>query len=100
NIELVAQTAEACVDISHLILDLILQPPSKIDICTRNSKEEYAQLSRLLLFSKLSNTPVSFVVPVCPDYNSQYMLQEGIGEIGFKALGAIEKVKELFESKG
>jgi len=89
----------ACVDSSRLALELLLQPPKGIEVCSRNPKAELPQLAKLLVQSKLRNEPVPFMVPCCPDTN-QYRLGDGLGEIVPKGLDYCDDVQQLFAKHG
>lgn len=93
------EVQSACVDSSKLALELLLQPPKGIEVCSRNPKAELPQLAKLLVQSKLYDQPVPFMVPCCPDTN-QYRLGDGLGEIVPKGLDYCEDVQQLFAKHG
>ncbi|GEM_PF-2863903 len=94
-----AQVQSACVDSSRLALELLLQPPKGIEVCSRNPKIELPQLAKLFVRSKLREQPAPFVVPCCPDTN-QYRLGDGLGEVVPKGLDYCEEVQQLFAKHG
>lgn len=93
------EVQSACVDSSKLALELLLQPPKGIEVCTRNPKIELPQLAKLLVRSKLYDQPVPFMVPCCPDTN-QYRLGDGLGEVVPKGLDYCDEVQQLFTKHG
>lgn len=91
-----ADITAACIDSARLVLSLILAPPKGVDICTRNPKVEFPQLARGLLYSRLHEKAVPFVVPACPDTN-QYRLGDGLGEVVPKALSYCEQLQDYLD---
>jgi hypothetical protein len=94
-----AEVQSACIGSSRLALELLLQPPKGIEVCSRNPKTELAQLAKLLVQSKFCDRPVPFMVPCCPDMD-QYCLGDGLGEIVPKGLDYCEKIQQLFAKRG
>jgi len=100
GLDITAEEVEvACVESSMLALELILNPPTGIEVCARNPKLELPQLARLLAQAKLFEQPFPFTVPCCPDTN-QYGLGDGIGDVVPKGLDYCDAVRKLFASHG
>lgn len=99
DVEVRKDILQSCQDSSFLILDLLLNPPEKIDVCSRNPKREYPRIAKMLMNYRIFHHSVPFVVPVCPDY-FHYQLRDGIGSVGLKALRSIDLLTNYFHDRG
>ena len=95
-----SEESTLCPNDAHMVIDLVtrlLLDPPNIDVARHFPLPEYSNLTKLLLESSSCGTPLSIVVPVCPDYpESGYELGGGASLTARRFLDRFPALQQLF----
>jgi len=70
--------------------------PPGFEFFQRFPEEEMIQFQRLKIAAKENNQPLPIVCPICPDYDEQYRLADGIDETAKRVLTNLPVMAEFF----